>query len=66
MLHYGIFQESNDEFVNLGKWESDVDAHIAIAEHGLDRELGEEYYVAIIDYRMIDGNLVIEPYGDPT
>lgn len=61
---YGIFDARNDEFVNLGKWESDQDAHIAISEHGLDMELGEEYYVALISYRLVDGRLVVEPGGD--
>ena len=42
---YGVFDQY-DEFVSIGTFESDTDAYIAISEHGLDMELGEEYYVA--------------------
>jgi len=42
---YGVFDQY-DEFVQIGTFDSDIDANIAISEHGLDMELGEEYYVA--------------------
>lgn len=60
MIKYGIF-DKQDEYVPLGKWDYEQDAHIAIAEHGLDMELGEEYYVASLDYRIDNGRLIIEP-----
>lgn len=59
-MKYGIF-DKHDEYVPLGKWADDQDAYIAISEHGLDMELGEEYYVAPISYRMHDNKLIIEP-----
>lgn len=43
---YGIFCEQTDLFVALGTFESEVDAHIAISEFGLDMEYDYDYYVA--------------------
>ena len=63
-MKWGVFAESNDEFVNIGKWDTQQDAEIAIAEHGLDRELGEEYYTSTLAYRMVGDRLVIEPGGE--
>ena len=42
---YGVF-DKYDTFVAIGTFDSDIDANIAISEHGLDMELGEEYFVA--------------------
>ena len=58
---YGIFNARADDFVSLGTFDSDVDANIAISEHGLDMELGEEYYVAPIVEVMIGLIVTYEP-----
>ena len=44
---YGVF-DKYDTFVAIGTFDNDADANIAISEHGLDMELGEEYFVAPI------------------
>jgi hypothetical protein len=44
-MKYGVFDQY-DDYVHIGLFDSDTDAYIAISEHGLDMELGEEYYVA--------------------
>ena len=60
---YACFDESNDEYVPIGTFDTDGDAYIAAAEHGLNQELGFEYYVSPCNQRLstIDKFLIIEP-----
>jgi len=58
---YGVFNSRADDFVSIGTFDSDIDANIAISEHGLDMEMGEEYYVAPIIECMVGLTLTYEP-----
>lgn len=60
---YALFDERNDQYISLGLFDTDGDAHIAASEHGLPED-GTDYYVAPAIQTMEGMTLTYEPGED--